>query len=351
MAEKAILWHGPTMDGLAKRICTVNPNIELGEIDWREFGDGMPRISVAKHKGVRKKTGVFLMDLSDKRMLLDYLSVLQELPRMGPKEIKALLPYYPTGTMERGDTEDEVVTAKTLARLISATPLCRSGPIELVLYDAHSLVLRSFFGDNVLTRYKTGTKWLCLLLEETKCFDLDNVVIVFPDLGAWKRFHTHFDGSKPGSRKYQMAICDKIRVEGGEHIITLREGKVAGRDCIIFDDKGDTGGTLLKSGELLMTLGAKSVSASVTHPVFPNEAWKKFIGSVFTYVWVSDSVPAMAEKLDGVGPFRMFSLDRSLARVILDEDDEGDENHVGIHPGSTSSSVSHHGMLLTPNLP
>lgn len=39
--------------------------------------------------------------------------------------------------MERVDEEGQIPTAVTLATLLSATPLCQSGPTQLMIYDIH----------------------------------------------------------------------------------------------------------------------------------------------------------------------------------------------------------------------
>jgi hypothetical protein len=47
--------------------------------------------------------------------------------------IKIILPFFPVGTMERVDIEGEIATARTLARIISNVPPCRSAPLTFHL--------------------------------------------------------------------------------------------------------------------------------------------------------------------------------------------------------------------------
>lgn len=317
---EAVLFHCPQMKGLAQQICAVNDKIHLGKVRWDKFEDGWPNIFVRKEERIRQKRAAFLASFDTLEDVFPQLSVIYTLPRLGAKEIKVIMPYFPTGTLERGDTESQVVTAKTFARMLSAAPLGRSGPIELVLYDVHTLGQRHYFGDNVVTRYKTGIKYLKKRLEK------EDVSIAFPDIGAWKRFKTMFDGSKRGEREFPMIICDKVR-DGAKRIVTVREGDVKGRHVVIVDDIIKSGGTLLECCKALLAAGAASVSAYATHGSFPRESWKKFVdpNAGFSHVWITDSCPVTAAKVANLAPFEIISLDRSIARVIFDDDDEADD--------------------------
>ncbi len=78
-------------------------------------------------------------------------------PRYLAKSLTVILPYFPTGTMERVDHEGQVATAKvqlggpamlsfcarlfmqTLATQLSIIPFCRDGPVQIVIFDIHAL--------------------------------------------------------------------------------------------------------------------------------------------------------------------------------------------------------------------
>lgn len=337
----SILFYCPQMEPLARRIAKQDLDITLGKIAWGKFEDGWPNIFIPKVSGVRRKNVAFLASLDSPADVFAQLSVIYKLPSSGAQEIKVILPFYVTGTLERADNESQVVTAKTLARMLSATALCRSGPIEIVLYDVHSLGLSNYFGDNVITRYKSGTKYLKKKLE-----GLD-VSIGFPDYGAYKRFCGMFDGGesyakalkaayesdpsvdqslldvdaddlpREGDRKFPMVICEKVR-DGDKRYVHVKEGEVRGRHIVIIDDLIRTGTTILECREALVKAGAAKVSVFSTHGVFPNESWKKFVDAGFEKVWITDSCPHTAKAVEGVEPFEVLSLDASIARVIAE---------------------------------
>ncbi len=186
-----------------------------------------------------------------------------------------------------------------------------------MIYDVHSLGQRHYFGDSIMVRYKTGTKYLKHRLEH------EDVSIAFPDIGAWKRFRLLFDGSRSGDRKFPIIVCDKIR-DGAKRIVTIREGEVRDRHVVIIDDVIKSGGTILECRAALATAGAAKVSAYATHGSFPGGSWRKFVAAGFDRVWITDSCPRIAAQVAGQPPFEIISLARSIARVIFDEDDEAD---------------------------
>ena len=65
--------------------------------------------------------------------------------------------------------------------------------------------------------------------------------------------------------------------------------------------------------------GAERVSAYVTHGVFPNESWKRFLGGPLHRLWLTDSVPTTAGAVSGKMPFEVLSTAPLLLPLLLDE--------------------------------
>ncbi|XP_065322432.1 uncharacterized protein LOC135929673 isoform X2 [Gordionus sp. m RMFG-2023] len=158
---------------------------------------------------------------------------------------------------------------ETLAILVSAIPLTSRGPAKIIIYDIHALQERFYFSDKVIPRLETA---IPLLLRAIK--GIDNLCIVFPDEGAYKRFHLCFPSSQFADDMF--VTCIKVRFGDSVRRVTIKEGDPVGKHCVIIDDLVMTGGTLLECAKLLISNGAKDVSAYVTHAVFPNESWKLF---------------------------------------------------------------------------
>merc|ERR1719343_207673 len=113
-----------------------------------------------------------------------------------------------------------------------------------------------------------------------------------------------------------MIICDKIRV-GDERVVKVKEGDAAGKHVIIIDDLVQSGGTLLECAKPLKAMGATKVSCFVTHAVFPNESYNKFLDTDLIHkFWVTDSIPT-AKDIDGKGPFEVLSLAPLVAGYLM----------------------------------
>jgi hypothetical protein len=60
-------------------------------------------------------------------------------------------------------------------------------------------------------------------------------------------------------------------------------------------------------------MGAEAVSGFITHAVFPDDAWKKFVGDGWHTVYLTDSIPEITKQLEGAplfesGEYTIFFL-------------------------------------------
>jgi hypothetical protein len=194
-----VLFYAPEMEDLATRIAgeeVCGGVVELGSIDWRTFPDGFPNLFVNDAYGVRDRHVAFLASFHSPEVIFEQLSVIYSLPKMFVASFTLILPFFPTGTSERVEREGEVATAVTLARILSNIPPSRGGPCSTLIFDIHALQERFYFGDNILPCFESGIP--LLLNRLAQCEDADNIIIAYPDEGAWKRFHTFFKGDGGG---------------------------------------------------------------------------------------------------------------------------------------------------------
>lgn len=310
MSETRILLSCPQMDDLAARIAKRNADNRRGRIDWRRFPDGFPDLMVHDVEEIVRHHVSFLACLDDPRVIFEQWAMIRHVAKLKPKSFRIILPYFPTGTMERSDHEGQVATADSLAALLSALPPAGPGPIPIYMWDVHALAIRHYFGDNVVPRFKTGLKQLFSALEGRKA------TIVFPDDGAKKRFGK-MDAVRDAHERlgFPIAVCRKERVGDGRRVV-LSEGDVAGADAVVIDDIGHSCGTLLECGKAVLASGAASVEAYVTHGVLENGNWKKLDGTVFRKVMITDSCPATAKAVQGDPRFQVLSLIDSVINAI-----------------------------------
>ncbi|KAJ7965086.1 Ribose-phosphate pyrophosphokinase 4 [Quillaja saponaria] len=305
------LFYCTECEDLARKVAAQSDHITLQTIRWRNFADGFPNLYIQNAEELRGQHVAFLASFSSPAFVFEQLSVIYALPRLFVASFTLVLPFFPTGSFERMEEEGDVATAFTLARMLSNIPISRGGPTSLVIYDIHALQERFYFGDEVLPLFETGIPLLKQRLHQLP--DADNIVVAFPDDGAWKRFHKQLDN-------YPTVVCAKVR-EGDKRIVRIKEGNPAGRHVVIVDDLVQSGGTLIECQKVLTAHGAAQVSAYVTHGVFPNHSWERFthkngFEDAFAYFWITDSCPLTVKAIANKAPFEVLSLAGSIANAL-----------------------------------
>lgn len=293
----------PQMAALAERIAADRADVHLGTIQWKTFGDGFPNIVMDRIETIRNHDVAFLASFDTPGDIFHQLSAIYEIPRYAVKSFKVVLPYYPTGTMERVDRDGQVATAATLAKMLSNIPMSLSGPAQIIVFDIHALQERFYFSDQVIPRLESGVPLL-----RDRLPSLAAPAVAFPDEGAWKRFGRWFEA-------FPLIVCHKTR-EGPHRRITVREGQPEGHHVVIVDDLAMSGGTLLECRRALLERGVHAVSAYVTHAVFPKDAWRPFLDAGLEHFWITDSVPRRAQQLANQGPFEVLSLTGCIGDLL-----------------------------------
>lgn len=248
---------------------------------------------------IARRHVIFLASFHNNDVTLSQFSVMIVLLQSFIKSLTILLPFYPVGTMERVDVEGRVATANTYATLLSCLPSCGK-PSRLMVYDIHALQERFFFHGSIIPSLHTA---LPLLIERLQGTDI--TAVVFPDDGAAKRFGGFFS-----SLGYEVIVCGKVR-HGNERTVRIQEGEPKDKHVILVDDLIQTGGTLYEASNVVMTHGAASVCAYVTHGVFPNDSWQRFLLSGKSGIkkfWLTNSIPCNMSRLPKNDVFELLDL-------------------------------------------
>jgi len=263
------------------------------ETQWGKFPDGTDNIEIGgflPHNNLSGENVLFLASFHNNDVTLSQFQVMICLLQSFIESLTVVLPYYPVGTMERVTKEGTVATAATYAHMFSSLPSC-GRPTRLMVYDLHTLQNRFYLHGNAVASLQTA---IPLLKERLKSSGID--CVAFPDDGAAKRFSTLFY-----DMDVEIVVCGKTRGEGDTRTVVIQDGNPEGRNVVIVDDLVQTGGTLYECGKTLKAAGAESVSAYVSHAVFPKESWKRFnVGgdrAVFEKFWITNSIPTVTNTL------------------------------------------------------
>ena len=250
--------------------------IDLAKASIRRFAD--EEVYVEIKENIRGED-VFVIESTSypaNDNLMELLVIIDALKRASAKRITAVLPYFGYARQDRKPGPRTPISAKLVANLIST-----AGADRVLTVDLHAEQIQGFFDiptDNLFA----GPVFSRDIKDQ---FDLSNLVAVSPDIGGVVRARAI--ASKFGA---SIAIVDKRRPKAGESEVMNIIGEVDGKDCIILDDIIDSAGTICNAADKLIEIGAKSVTAYVTHGVLSGKALSRIKDSKLKEVVITDTI-------------------------------------------------------------
>ncbi|MGM0501100.1 MAG: ribose-phosphate diphosphokinase [Bacillota bacterium] len=250
-------------------------NIDLVDSTVNRFSDG--EIGVEINESVRGDH-VFVIQPTCPPVnenLMELLIMIDALKRASAGEITAVTPYYGYARQDRKAKARDPITAKLVSNLLS-----KAGIDRIVAIDLHARQIQGFFDipvDNLL-----GAPLLSNYFVEK---DLDDVIVVAPDIGGVKR-------ARDFSEKLNtsIAIIDKRRPAANVSEVMNIIGDIKGKNVILVDDMIDTAGTITQAAQAMSDQGAKDIYATCTHPLFSGPAMSRLKESPIKELVVTDTI-------------------------------------------------------------
>ncbi len=260
---------------LTARICSYL-KIPQGANETLHFSDGNTFVRILENVRGRRVYLVQQTVFPANDNFVELLFWIDAFKRAGTDSVTVIIPYF---SYAKGDKKDEPrvsIRARVCADAIEA-----SGANRVVTMDLHAPQIQGFFHIPVDNLYA-----LPVLCRRIKDMDLDDIVIVSPDVGFAKQ-----------ARRYasclgvSMAIADKERLAHDEkaHILNII-GDVKDKTAVVVDDFTISGGTLADVSHQLMERGAKAVYAVVTHGVLTGSAIERIDKSPIKKLIITDTV-------------------------------------------------------------
>ena len=254
-------------------------NIPLTKASIKKFSD--EEIFVEVNENVRGQD-VYVIQSTSKPAndnLVELLVCIDALKRASAKQITAVIPYFGYARQDRKPGPRTPISAKLVANLIT-----KSGADRVLTIDLHAGQIQGFFDIPVDNLYAAP-----ILLEDIKKnYDLDRTVIISPDVGGVVRARYIANRLNIG-----LAIVDKRREAANISEVLNIIGDVKEKNCILIDDIVDTAGTLTNAGDALLNVGAKTVSAYVSHGVLSGNALEKIKKSVLTEIVTTNTISSL----------------------------------------------------------
>ena len=305
------VFSGNANVGLAKDICKLI-GIQLGNAEIGHFADG--EVCASIYESVRG-SDVFLVQSTSRPVndnLMELLVMIDAMKRASAGRVTAVIPYFGYARQDRKAKARDPISAKLVANMLVA-----AGADRVLTMDLHAAQIQGFFDIPVDNLY--GNPIFVDYYAKKFGERCEDMVVVSPDVGSVAR-------ARAFAQKLHMnlAIVDKRRQKANSCEVMNVIGDVQGKDCILFDDMVDTGGSLCNAAKALIEVGgAKSVQACASHGVLSGPAIDRINDSVITELALLDTIPAIDPKLSSkikylpVAPMFSEAIERIYQEVSI----------------------------------
>ncbi len=296
------LFAGRSNPALARSIAHAYGQ-ELGKVEIKNFSDG--EIYVHYEESIRG-CDVFLIQSTHPTgdNWLELFLMIDAAKRASSGRITAVIPYFGYARQERKDQPRVSIAAKMMANMLTT-----AGVDRVLTMDLHASQIQGFFDVPVDHLYGSA-----VFIEQVRNNNLDNLVVVAPDVGSVKMARSYAKKLDAG-----LAIIDKRRptqnVAEVMHII----GEVEGKNVVLIDDMIDTAGTLTNAANALREAGALEIIAAGTHAILSGPAYDRIEDSAISNLIVTDTIPLTRtlDKIQVVSVSEIFA--DAIRRIYTDE--------------------------------
>jgi len=283
---------------IARRI-----GVPLGIMSVGRFSDGEVSVGIGE---VVRGADVYIVQstcMPVNENLVELLVIIDAMKRASAGRITAVIPYFGYARQDRKAKARDPISAKLVANLLTV-----AGADRILTMDLHAPQIQGFF--DIPVDHLLGAGALAEYFAK-KMSNPENMVAVSPDAGSANRtryFAEYLDVA--------IAIGDKRRTKQNDCDIIGMIGDIKDKLCVIFDDVIDTGGTIIKTAEVLMELGAAEVCTACTHGVFSGEAISKLQNSCLSEIVYLNTIPLSEEKRAAAPKLVQLSISRVFAEAI-----------------------------------
>jgi ribose-phosphate pyrophosphokinase len=285
---------------LSNEICKILKQNPV-EAEIKKFADGEVFVEI---KESLRGQDVFILQSTSKPVndnLVELLVTIDAVKRASAKTIFVVMPYFGYARQDRKVSPRTPISAKLIANLLEA-----SGASHIVTIDLHAGQIQGFFDIPVDNMYAQP-----IFVSHIKnSISLDEIVITSPDVGGIAR-------ARAAAKKLNspIAIIDKRREKAGVSEVMNIIGEVVGKTCIIIDDIVDSAGTLCNAANALVSVGARSVIAYITHGVLSGNAIEKIESSKISKLFITNSID-LSEEARACKKIEVLSVAPLLAEVV-----------------------------------
>ncbi len=232
----------------------------LMPVDEREFPDG--EVIVRTNVGAGPAVIVGRMYPNVNNNIVKLVLLLDVLSDYGVSKMALVLPYLPYARQDRRFRGGEPISVKALLKM-----LAHYNVSHLFTVDVHKEGIRDYISSLTLVNAFPVNEYA----DVAKRIGVD--AVISPDVGSLGRAAAV--AHRIGVR-YDYFEKHRDRDTGTIHL-KVKEMDVAGMHVALIDDIASTGGTLVDACKTLKSLGAREVTAIVTHCLMVGDAWERLM--------------------------------------------------------------------------
>jgi len=296
------IFGGRSNPALARNIAEAY-GTSLGELTIRDFADS--EIYVRFEESIRG-SDLFIVQSTQPpaENWMELLLLIDAAKRASAARVTAVIPYFGYARQERKDQPRVSIAAKLMANTLTT-----SGIDRILTMELHAPQIQGFFDVPVDHLYGS-----VVLIDYLRQFNLSNLVVVAPDVGALKMARAY--AQRLG---VNLAVIDKRRPQQNEAQVMNIIGDVEGKNVMLVDDIVDTAGTLTRAAAALRSEGALKIMASCTHALLSGPAYERIEASEIERLIITDTIPLErpSDKIEVVSVAGLFS--NAIRRIYTDK--------------------------------
>lgn len=311
------VFSGSSNQSLSEKIAK-HLSLQLSQIEQFVFPDGERRIKL--NDQVLDEDTIIVQSTATPvdQNYIELFLIIDALRRSGAKSVTVVIPYLGYQRQDHIFRDGESVSLQVMIRLLESMKIDR-----VIVLDLHSIKIPEFFHvplihlsalplfaqkiKNLLnSKYEArNSKQIQNTNDENtkkvSGFDIRDSILVSPDMGGLRRIKEMselLDGMPWfATVKDRDLDTGQISIEKIDYSESgLNESDLRGKRALIVDDMISSGGTIIKSAELLKKKGVEQVYVFITHAIFSDHATKHLQESVIDKVFVTDTVLVPEEK-------------------------------------------------------
>jgi len=308
--QPVAIFGGRSNPALAQKIAE-SYGTTLGDLTIRDFADG--EIYVHFEESIRG-ADLFLIQSTHPRAdnWMELLLLIDAAKRASAARVTAVIPYFGYARQDRKDQPRVSIAAKLMANTLTG-----AGVDRILTMDLHAAQIQGFFDVPVDHLYGST-----VLIDHVRQFDLENFVVVAPDVGGLKLARAYAK-----RLNVDLALIDKRRPNQNEARVMNVIGEVEDKNVIIFDDIVDTAGTLTRAAQALKDHGALRIMAACTHGLLSGPAYDRLESSPIERLILTDTIPLKrpSDSIEVVSVSNLFAkairhiyTDRSVSTLFTE---------------------------------